>query len=118
MKHQIICEAEKQQRQYIYFKPFKNKKEPESDAWMTKAGMISGHVFWYTQSWFTATLLPQATFCYYFFPLKLSNRMIKELHFLLRLLIEKERREGLLCSPLIICELLVSKWITGVKTLV
>lgn len=44
--------------------------------------------------------------------------MIKELHFLLRLLIEKERREGLLCSVLIICELLVSKWITGVKTLV
>ena len=72
---------------------------------MTKAGMISGHVFWYTQSWFTATLLHQATFCYYFFPLKLSKRMIKELHFLLRLLLEKERREGLLCSVLIICEL-------------
>ena len=71
---------------------------------MTKAGMISVHVFWYTQSWLTARVLHQATFCYYFCPLKLSNRIIKELHFLLRLHIEKGRREGLLCSVLIICE--------------
>lgn len=67
--------------------------------------MISVHVFWYRQSWFTATVLHQATFFYYVFPLKLSNKIIKELHFLLRLLIEKERRERLLCSVLIICEL-------------
>lgn len=73
---------------------FKNNKELESNALIIKLVMISA-LFFFLHMWscFIAIPLRRTTFCYHF--LKLSNRMVKELPFLLKLLTgsegEKER---------------------------